>query len=538
MASKYRDFREWLREEEVLGNVLRITAPIKCGDPNSIVDAVPAEVKEEWMRVINNPGANGKNMETELKALGRYLHSIPSNPIGIIENPVNNAPGIPIIINPWPTRDRALSMCGCSDKEEFIQKYKELKNNTIPPIVVAKDEAPVKEVIVPEDRVDLYEVPRNWVEFETIPWSPTGGSQFVVFDPETNTHDLGEWRAGFLEWENGDPDKSFSEERRKRDAVVTLIYEGSQESDGGRYYRENYRKKNKPMPAAFAMCSDPAIIAVAGTRSGLEWPEDGADEYSVAGGFMGEPVRVVPAETIPGLMVPAHAEWVFEGEFLPEELVIPEYSEGISVGSMLGGHQCPIFRVKCITHRKNPLWCQTWSSNGLDHDGVHRGLTNLVIEADAINYLRQSGYAVKDVVNYDTETIVVQSAIDGAEKRPYYGKTLLMATYACPNGYIGIVNKYYIAVGPDINPNDPRDVIWAMNNRSQPVSDSVMIKEGLASWGDPTGKPGPLGWKGYGEQMFIDALIKVPERFSEFAPRTDPVSWELEAIKRMKEKLG
>jgi hypothetical protein len=46
-----------------------------------------------------------------------------------------------------------------------------------------------------------------------------------------------------------------------------------------------------------------------------------------------------------------------------------------------------------------------------------------------------------------------------------------------------------------------------------------------------------MGWRAYGEQMMFDALIKVPERRMEWDPRTEPVSWEKQAVQRIKEKL-
>ena len=32
MPHPYKSLRDWLADEEELGNVMRITAPIKCGD--------------------------------------------------------------------------------------------------------------------------------------------------------------------------------------------------------------------------------------------------------------------------------------------------------------------------------------------------------------------------------------------------------------------------------------------------------------------------------------------------------------------------
>ena len=38
--------------------------------------------------------------------------------------------------------------------------------------------------------------------------------------------------------------------------------------------------------------------------------------------------------------------------------------------------------------------------------------------------------------------------------------------------------------------------------------------------------------------LVIDATIPVPERFDTFPPRTEPPSWENDAIERMRKKLS
>lgn len=539
MAYPWKSMRDWIADEEELGHVVRIKAPIKAGDPNSIVDAVPPEVKEENLRVINTAGANGKMMESELRATLRYLHTLPNRPIGVIENPINNRPDVPVVINPWADRQRVLRMCGVETKAELCKKFLGLKHNTIAPKVVSRSEAPVKEVVIPESEVDARKhLVHNWVEFENMPWSPCGGGQFMVYDPETKTHDLGIWRGGFFQWDDGEPSKPFPEDWQKNRMCVAMIYEGPIATDGGAYFRDKFRRHGKPMPAAYAMCNDPSIVATSAVRSGLVWPQDGVCEYAVAGGLKGEPIELVESETIPGLMVPAHAEFVVEGEFLPEDYVVPKYSEGVYQGHLTGVHSMPMFRIKTITHRRKPMWMTTWSGSGMNHAGPHSDFADLFFEAEALNYLQGNGFKVKDIVSYDLETIVLQTTVDGAEKPPHYGKTLLQALYSCPHGYIGNGNKYYICVGPDIDPYDLRDVIWALGTRVQPASDTILIREGLCAWGDPSGIPGPLGWRAYGQQVLIDALIKVPERRADWDPRTEPRNWEMTAIERIRQKLN
>ena len=51
--------------------------------------------------------------------------------------------------------------------------------------------------------------------------------------------------------------------------TAAMVYEGPIASDGGTYFREKYRKFNKPMPCAFSMLSEPGIIATASVRSGF-----------------------------------------------------------------------------------------------------------------------------------------------------------------------------------------------------------------------------------------------------------------------------
>ena len=312
-----------------------------------------------------------------------------------------------------------------------------------------------------------------------------------------------------------------------------MFWSGSMSSAGGLLYAK-YRMKGEPMPFAIAYLPEPTLYAI-GT-SQLPFPK--YDEYAIAGGFRGEPVEVVESETIPGLMVPAHAEWIIEGEFLPEDYKVPIGAEAIWQGYMYGGELCPVARIKCITHRKNPWWYYTFSMKIVSD---HPNLGNNVYEAEVIRDLRELGYRIKDVVAYDLETVVIQSELDGMQKAfsPHYGKLILNAVYGGRNRLIsGKCNKFFIVVGPDVDPYDPREVLWAVNSRVMPISDSIFIEKGLAGWGDPSAESGLLGWRTFGEQMLIDALIKVPEKWMEFPPVSEPKEWEKVAIEKMKAKIG
>jgi len=527
MPYPYKTIREWLLEEEELGGAVRIKTPIKCGDYNNIVD-------------IGNDEP-GKIPETEVRAICRYLHTLPGKPIGIIENPVNNRPDIPVVVNPWATRERTLRGMGLNSKDELGRKFADILVNRIKPVTVPKGDAPCKQVIIPEEQVDLRkDISRVWVEFNQMLWTGCNGT-IVTYDPQTGAHGLCKTRAAPYEWKDANPETPFPEERVKRYMSATLAFPGPGQGNAAQcYYR--HKAQNKPMPCAYVFGTPTDVHIVASLKT-LRWPETG-DEYEVLGGFRGEAIELVESETIPGLMVPARAEWVVEGEFLPETEVTPPYGEDQFIGYMIGGYPWPVFRVKCITHQKEPWWtATTFSSSGLNgHEGTHTGLVNVVGEVVAVSHLRGLGYKIKDLVRTGGMAItVIQTEVDGADKpSPDYGKKVAEALAAYDR-----MSPYIIVVGPDIDPYDRTDVLWAVGMRAWPVTDSILTKEGLvhttAKDVTPGGKGGKLAFLqglAHQEQLLIDALIKFPEKFSDWAPRSDPPEWEIEAIKRMKEKIG
>jgi len=526
MPHPYQSIRDWFGDEEKLGNILRISRPIKCGDYDNLVD-----IGFEKYNPIDDPKGymKGKIPETDVRAVARYLHSLPNNPIGIIEKPVDNRPDIPVVLNIWGSQERVLRGMGLKDNAEIREKLAKMHDTKIKSVVVPRGKAPCKENIITEERVDLRkDIPRVWVEFNKLCFTGCNGT-IISWDPELGTHGLTKTRLAVFDWENGDPNQPFSEEKLKKCTFATMARPGRPgQGNTGRYYFDNYRDKGKPWPTAFVY-GIPADMHVLAAVKSLRWPETG-DEYEVVGGFRGEPVELVECETIPGMMVPATAEWVIEGEFVSEDYRTPINSEDLAYGFIWGEALWPVFKVKCITHRNKPLWtATTFSSAGhKDFQGVHTGIF-VGPSNDGVVMLRKMGYKIKDMVNYSAGWVtVVQLEVDGKDKpHPGYGEEV---------GKL-IRNKYTIVVGPDIDPNNLEEVMWAIGMRA-----------GRSQWLDfPTNPPGTPPIPRYGifnevttdmGSLVIDATIPVPERFDTFPPRTEPPAWENEAIERMKKKIG
>ena len=528
MSYPYKTLHQWIDEEESLGNVLRIKTPIKCGDYNNLVDIGTTD----YNRFVDvRSEMKGKQPETDMRAIARYLHSLPGKPIGIIENPVDNRPDIPLAVNIWPDRERTLRGMGLKGKEEFVKHIGSILSKKIKPVKVSKGDALCKEVIIPEEKVDLRkDIPRVWAEFNKVCLSGCNGT-LICYDPATGTHGMTKTRLGFLDWDNGDPNNPFPEEKVKKYGFATLMGAGSSLlNSAGRYYFENYRAKDKPWPAAWIFGLPTDVHMVAAYKGLRGWPKYG-DEYELLGGFRGEPIDLVESETIPGLMVPAHSEWVVEGEFISEDYKSPPLSYESLRGFMWGGASWPVFRVKCITHRKQPLWtaASVESLGPNDHLGVHSGQFWLIEEVYTINHLRSLGFKVKDVVVMAGMWVtVIQLEVDGADKpHAHYGEEVGKAVGA----------KYTIVVGPDIDPYNAEEVMWAVGMRA-----------GKSSWREPNYPSGALRppvWDSIFNDLtinmgslVIDATIPVPERFETFPPRSDPPEWEKAAIARIKSKIA
>gem|GEM_PF-168153 len=524
MPYPYRSFRDWLQEEERRGYVVRIPTPIQCGDYASIV-------------AIGN-GIPGHQPETEVRALARYLHSLPGKPAGILERPVYNRPDIAVVVNPWPARERVLRGMGLRGKDQLCRKIKDLTSSRIKPRIVGRDQAPCKEVVIAEERLDLrQDLPRVWVEFQQTLWS-TFNATLILRDPATSCHSLGKIRLGQYEWRDANPATPYPEELLKRHMFAALQLSGPRMSNTGRFYQK-HRAAGKPMPGVFTF-GDPADIEMLAPVKTIPWPESG-DEYDMLGCLRGEPVELVESETVPGLMIPAHTEWVIEGEFLPQQEKMPAYAgEDNFIGFVLGDMTYTVFRVRCMTHRRDALWAGNLSSVGGLHgnEGTHSALALLNLEVEAINYLRGLGFLVKDVVLLAGPMMtVIQLAVDGAEKPgPQYGRKVgaALSSYGVHNA-----SPYIIVVGPDIDPHDAAQVAWTIAMRSAPVSDALAVRK------DFPGIDAMLGFRHENrgaapraEQVILDATTPVPERYDSWRPRTEPLDWEAAAIKRIRKKLG
>lgn len=161
--------------------------------------------------------------------------------------------------------------------------------------------------------------------------------------------------------------------------------------DYGRHLRlafERAREAGRPLPVAVCLGVDLALYLTAATM-GSQMPET-ADELAVAGRLAGYPLPVAKAVS-QDLIVPAEAEFILEGEILPDQVAL-EGPFGEFVGFAAPAADAPVLRVSALTHRTKPIY---HAINGYGRETI--GLRKYVLEASLLKVLRSAVPIVTDV---------------------------------------------------------------------------------------------------------------------------------------------
>lgn len=250
--------------------------------------------------------------------------------------------GFPLVSNLISTTEQlALAFGTEPDEEQIHKRVVDGMDNRIASVEVPSDEAPCKEVVINGDDIDIFVIPTPW-------WHELDGGQYlgttagcVTRDPITGILNMGSYRT------------MIKDKGTLSMAGGVRVRESSSGPGGGDHILDN-EKQGKPTPIAIVMGMDPLLTLSSGSpvrpsAGGME----GSMEYEAAGGWRGAPTELVKCETS-DLLVPARAEFVIEGEVLPNERTT-EGPHGESTGFYGENHNAFVIKIKTITHRKNPV---------------------------------------------------------------------------------------------------------------------------------------------------------------------------------------
>ncbi len=354
----------------------------------------------------------------------------------------------PLIINLGASYDRMALALGSDSIQELAEVLAQREVNPLPWKQVSKSEAPVKEVILKGKDADLD-------IFPIIQHNELDAGRYIDAAPLVlKQRGTDRYNAGI-----------YRHQKQGKHQLGVMI----NPANHGNYIRAEYEDHSEPTPGYLVVGHHPAVLVAAVAKI----PGVGG-ELQVAGGFLGEGLEMVSAETI-DMMVPARAEIIIEGWIPPKKRQFEGpfgewpryyYKEGDQ----------PFMEITAITMRRKPIFQSVFNAHSEHHilGAVPRIGSLLRRIRDAV----PSVTAVNLPLSAMGRSHVYISLKKRAEGEP---KQAAMAAFVTESTI-----KHAIVVDDDIDVFDEKEVLWALAMRFQADRDLVMIPNTLGSHLNPT----------------------------------------------------
>ena len=393
-----------------------------------------------------------------------------------------------------PANVRHAAIAFDTTEEKLIPLVASKLGENIEPVMV--DDGPVQEIVLNKGEFDLAELPVHVAGQRD--GGPVIGSGLVITkDPDTGQRNMSFHRLQI----------------KGKDKSGILLYP--------RHSWKNYLKyqaRNEPMPVAVMIGHHPMYYAAAATTAAY-----GEDELAVAGGYLGDAVRMVKCKTV-DLEVPADAEIVLEGH-IPPNIREPEgpFSE-FQDYYVTGTGDNPIVEYQCMTRRGDAIFKNLQNGSEMEGCVFHK----VPMGATIFNRLQTVGGGP------DVHNVAVMPGVFGlvVQMTPrYYGeaKNIMMN---CLSGEYQHP-KLVIAVDRDVDIFNHTEVLWALSTRVNPERDAVTIpgthNHAMDASLPELGAAGTNLWQRFGSKMMIDATIPPPadKEARDMFERIRPINPEL-----------
>ncbi|MGD9921172.1 MAG: UbiD family decarboxylase [Pseudorhodoplanes sp.] len=353
---------------------------------------------------------------------------------------------MPVVGNVFNSRDRLARALGV-ERAALHSFILDAVRRPIAP-VMQEGAAPVQDVVHDGsiDLARLLPVP-TWFERESGPYITAG--VIVAKDPETGR-------------------RNISIARLRLDGGGKIMA-GIAKNHHLNVLAEKASAMGRSLPIAVAIGNCAQVLLGSQMYLGL-----GDDEYDVAGGLLGEPLRLVRCRSV-DLEVPAEAEIVLEGELRADDLV-PEgpvsefHGFYVDYGPGIGG------TIGCVTHRRDPVFQSILPA----FTPEHCLLGAVAIEAVVCDALQRVIPAVRRVLVTDGGMGRLHAIISMHRPRPGEGKRAILLAMGQVNLF-----KLVLVVEDDIDIEDPRAVEWSLAARFRGHDDLVVLPGMKADRCDP-----------------------------------------------------
>ncbi|MGB1848438.1 MAG: 4-hydroxy-3-polyprenylbenzoate decarboxylase, partial [Pseudohongiellaceae bacterium] len=357
---------------------------------------------------------------------------------------------------------------GWRDLWQSLPSYKNVLN--MPPAV--RKTAPCQEVVIAEEDVDL-----GFLPIQTC-WPGDAGPLVtwplvITRGPEKDRQNLGIYRMQKI-----GPNK--------------LIMRWLSHRGGALDFKEWQDKfPGEGFPVSIAIGADPATVLATVTPV-----PDTLSEYAFAGLLRNSKTEVVKSLTN-DLQVPASAEIVLEGVIEADEMA-DEGPYGDHTGYYNEVERFPVFTIKRITHRRDPIYHSTYTGRPPDEPAMLGVALNEVF----VPLLQKQFPEIVDFY-LPPEGCSYRMAIVSMKKQyPGHAKRVMMGVWSFLRQFM--YTKFVVVVDEDINIRRWEDVIWAITTRMDPIRDTVMIDNTPIDYLDFAS---PVA--GLGSKMGLDATNKM-----------------------------
>lgn len=331
----------------------------------------------------------------------------------------------------------------------------------VEPEVVDASAAPVKEIILTGDDIDL-------TTFAFIQTNPADAGRYMttgsvmMVDPELGKN-TGTYRCQI-----------------KGPRQIGVNPEPNQ--DGWRMIMAAKKRGEKSLKCSIVMGADPLVFTASSTKLGGPF---GGDEIALAGGLRGKAVQVVKSEHS-DILVPAHAEMIIEGE-IPLDELLPEGPFAELYGYLGRAKEENFFmNVTAVTHRPKPIIVNAYT-------GIARAYCTAPVEAGFRAQFRRTvpGFLNMHLLLQALGVYIVQI------NKTAPGQGIAAGLSASSSSGLA---KVVIVVDKDVNIYRLDDVMASLGSRWQPVPGTVLIPQ---SQGVPLDPSAPK--RGLSSRIIIDA---------------------------------
>ena len=398
------------------------------------------------------------SIDFDVTAVAMELENRGRAPVILFEK-VGDSP-FPVVANLFGDRRRYAQALGVADSV-LIETWGGLGDRTIDPVV--HETGPILDNVTTGENVDLGALPiLNHFAEDGGPYVTNG--IVVARDPDTGVRNASYHRLQVM----------------GRTRFGTSLHSRRHLWN----YAQRAARRGEAIPVSIVIGHHPLFAFGSGLWKG---PMD-ADEYAVAGGFMGRALELVAGVTVP-VEAPAFAEFVIEGHIVPgEEADEGPFAEFTGYASARSTRH--VIEVSAILHRGDAIYQDIVP--GISDE--HTGLLAVPMEARLLKVLRQNYPNVTGVAMPKSGTCRMHVYI--AMKDPAPGQAKNAAATALGED---LSLKLAVVVDDDVDIASDRDVMWALCTRMQADADVDILKNCMGAILDPSNHDGLTA------KMIVDA---------------------------------